>query len=77
VRPFCSGIPNTDATIDPKILDIYFRIDQGAGLNTLAKHILGPAEGEEQIQAFAKSHGWSVFIHDLDNGRIRAVFRPF
>ncbi len=32
------------------------------------------AEREEQIQAFAKSRGWSAFIHDFDSGRTRALF---
>jgi hypothetical protein len=39
---------------------------------------LASAEREKQIQAFAKSHGWSVSIlHDLESGRTRAVFLPF
>jgi len=39
---------------------------------------LGPAEREEQIQAFAKSYGWSVrTIHDFESGRTRAIFLPF
>lgn len=29
---------------------------------------------EKQIQAFAKSHGWSAFILEVDSG-IRAVFQ--
>jgi len=32
------------------------------------------AEQEEQIQAFAKSYGWSVSVLDIDGG-IRAIFR--
>jgi hypothetical protein len=40
------------------------------------KKKLTPAERESQIQTFAKSCGWSAFIHDLDDGRVRAVFRP-
>ena len=32
------------------------------------------AEQEEQIQAFAKSNGWSVSVLDGDD-RIRAIFR--
>jgi len=39
---------------------------------------LGPAEREEQIQAFAKSYGWSArTIHDFESGRTRAIFLPF
>jgi hypothetical protein len=33
------------------------------------------AERESQIQAFAKSRGWSVSIPDLDSGQTRAIFR--
>jgi len=35
---------------------------------------LDRAEQEKQIQAFAKSQGWSVSILDIHDG-IRAVFR--
>jgi hypothetical protein len=39
---------------------------------------VGPTEREEQIQAFAKSHGWSVSIlHDFESSRTRAIFLPF
>lgn len=38
---------------------------------------LGDTEGREQIQAFAKSHGWSVSIHDFESGRIGEIFLPF
>jgi hypothetical protein len=31
-------------------------------------------ELERQIQAFAESHGWNVFIHNRDADRIRAIF---
>jgi hypothetical protein len=32
------------------------------------------ADREEQIQTFAESHGWSVFIINTDSGLTRAVF---
>jgi len=32
------------------------------------------AEQEKQIQVFAKSHGWSVSVLDMDEG-FRAIFR--
>ena len=38
---------------------------------------LEPLERERQIQGFAKSHGWSVSIHDFESGRIGALFLPF
>jgi hypothetical protein len=38
---------------------------------------VGGTEREEQIQGFAKSHGWSVSIHDFESGRIGALFLPF
>jgi len=38
---------------------------------------VGRTEREEQIQAFAKSRGWSVSIHDFDSGHTRAIFLPF
>jgi len=39
---------------------------------------VGRTEREEQIQAFAKSRGWSVSIlHDFESGRTRAIFLPF
>jgi len=38
---------------------------------------VGRTEREEQVQAFAKSHGWSASIHDFESGRIRALFLPF
>jgi hypothetical protein len=33
------------------------------------------AERDRQIQAFAKSRGWSASIHDSDSGGTRAVFQ--
>jgi hypothetical protein len=35
---------------------------------------LARAEQEEQIEAFARSHGWSVSVLDIGYG-IRAIFR--
>jgi hypothetical protein len=35
---------------------------------------VGRTEREEQIQAFAKSNGWSASILDFDSGRTRALF---
>ena len=32
------------------------------------------ADREQQIQAFAKSHGWIVSILNTDSGAIRAIF---
>jgi hypothetical protein len=39
------------------------------------KEISDP-ELERQIQAFAESHGWNVFIHNTDADRTRAIFLP-
>jgi hypothetical protein len=33
------------------------------------------AEREQQIQTFAKLHGWSSSILDADSGHIRVIFR--
>ena len=41
------------------------------------KEKLDQMERERQIQGFAKSHGWSVSIHDFESGRIGALFLPF
>jgi len=41
------------------------------------RKILGDTGRREQIQGFAKSHEWSVFIHDFESGRIGAIFLPF
>jgi len=38
---------------------------------------LGDTERREQIQVFAKSHGWSVSILDFESGRVGAIFLPF
>jgi len=38
---------------------------------------LGDTQRREQIQAFAKSHEWSVSIHDFESGCIGALFLPF
>jgi len=35
------------------------------------------AERERQIQAFAKSHGWSASILDTGSGQTRAIFRQW
>ena len=34
------------------------------------------SERERQIQAFAESHGWNVFLHKSDVDRTRAIFLP-
>ena len=39
-----------------------------------ARKNVGGTEREEQIQAFAKSNGWSASILDFDSGRTRALF---
>ncbi len=33
-----------------------------------------PSERENQIQAFAKSHGWSASVLNTDSGLVRALF---
>jgi hypothetical protein len=38
---------------------------------------LGRTEREEQIQAFAKSRGWSASILNFDSGHTRALFLRF
>jgi len=38
---------------------------------------LGDTERREQIQAFAKSQGWTVSIHAFESGRMGAIFLPF
>ena|SRR5215510_8914754 len=35
---------------------------------------INDSELERQIQAFAESHGWNVFIHNTHADRTRAVF---
>ena len=35
---------------------------------------LRDTEREEQIQAFAESHGWNAFLHKTDVDRTRAIF---
>jgi hypothetical protein len=50
--PFSSEISNTDATTDPEIPDILFRIDQGTNLDTLAKHIEQQMEKREFCVVF-------------------------